>query len=54
MADLTLRVEIEDQELFDRTVQEYCESLERGTMSQEEAEADIVALALGMLKLVAD
>jgi hypothetical protein len=44
-----LRVAFADEELLDRTLEEYIAAVERGEMTEAEAVESMTALALGML-----
>ena len=49
--EIVISIILADPELLDSTIAEYVANVERGTMTEEQAEEDISALALGMMKV---
>lgn len=49
--EIVLSIILDDPELLDSTIEEYIANVERGTMTEEQAEEDIEALAMGMMRV---
>ncbi len=49
--NLVLKIVLQDPELFDITLEEYVERVERGELCPEEALENLYALAFGMMNI---